>query len=175
MGFPDPDRADLSLRLLIAMNKIITALDIAQRDGLPNWVTWIHAGVRQNGYIQTPFTGRIAGPPIAALIDRGRWVAKCECGGTEYVCVEEPIFYCFSCANWKNGGNGRKVVFPDDELRAKIEAALLARPVIPLQGRFELERLINATPANLNLHRQWLPGVTLNELLAENEAEGIKS
>ncbi len=99
--------------------KIITALDIAQRDGCGSVKEWITKVSRMPRFMrllkESPYTGRTKGKPVQAIIDNGRLLAVCECGGAEYVDPEEHIFYCFSCGNRANGGNARPVKFGKDE------------------------------------------------------------
>lgn len=65
-------------------------------------------------------------PPVMAFVNHGRWVANCECGGCEVVDRKDPVFMCFSCANFGAGeGELRPVIFPDDA--GRIEAALKIR------------------------------------------------
>jgi hypothetical protein len=64
---------------------------------------------------------RVAGVPVNARIDWGRWIADCECGGAEYVDPNEPLFFCMSCGNKITSGRARKVIFPKniDEIETK--------------------------------------------------------
>jgi hypothetical protein len=64
---------------------------------------------------------RVAGIPVYARIDYGRWIADCECGGAEYVDPETPLFFCMSCGNKGTSGRARKVEFPKDRIKIEIE------------------------------------------------------
>src|SRR5688572_15342011 len=99
------------------MTKIITAKDIANRDGQPSVREWIRITSIQlklkNPSLVT-FDGDVRGKPVYAFISNGRWQAICDqpvCGGCEYVDAAEPIFYCMSCANGRSG-KARPVKFP---------------------------------------------------------------
>ena len=98
---------------------MITATDLCKRDGCKTHKEWIQrrCGIlKSKGLLDTPFTGEIINKdPIRAEVDWGRWIANCECNGAEYVSKEEKIFYCFSCGNFKYGGKGRMVIFPNDQ------------------------------------------------------------
>ena len=67
------------------------------------------------------------GDPVIAVINHGRWLAHCECGGAELVNpVSGAGFYCLSCYNEGNKGKPRPVDVPD-KVRF-IENQLLKRP-----------------------------------------------
>lgn len=83
--------------------------------------------------------------PIVAYINHGRWIAKCECGGAEYV-WEEELFMCQSCWNASHKHQNRHTTFPKE--RKAIETILEVRP-LP--------------------NRNWLPNETMALLIAENE------
>ena len=100
-----------------------------------------------------------AGDPVLAIVNAGRWQGLCpDCGGGEYLNVDEPVFWCCSCANVANGHHPRAVVFPAEEERADIEAVLLERKAPVLPG--------GASPRN------WEPGATVDRLVAENLERG---
>jgi len=102
-----------------------------------------------------------AGAPVYARINAGRWQGLCpDCGGGEYLSVDEPVFWCCSCGNVSNGHRPRPVIFPAAEEREFIEAVLLERrgPVLPGGG----------SPRN------WEPGEGLEQLVAENVARGVR-
>ena len=111
----------------------------------------------------------------ADFISQGRWSAACpDCGGTEYVEPEEPIFYCFSCGNFKINGKARKVVFPNPKKRKEIEKLLLERPMRFRGGSEMISRNFQARPVEKDergrfLYRSWKPG-ELNQIKAENES-----
>lgn len=130
------------------------------------------------------------GVPVSARIWQGQWIADCECNGASFVDPEEPVFFCFSCANRANGGKPRPVIFPPHEERLEIERLLLERPVDDLAGLTDLERAGMARPVIfvevaisdqrsavsppaadarsetrvLPLVRSWAPGETVEDL-----------
>lgn len=153
------------------MSKLITASDIAARDGCASVGEWLLIESRkaaQKCKITRAWDGRsVSGLPVMAYVDFGRWAGRCECGGGTYVDPSEPIFFCLTCGN---GGSGmaRPVIFPVD--MQIIEEALLARPVIDderAQNKIESARL--AKPVIGNLPRNWHPHQSVEVLLAENE------
>jgi hypothetical protein len=86
--------------------------------------------------------------PVEARINHGRWIFDCDCGSGV---AADPTFsagYCFGC-----GAIHTNVIFPED--RQAIEQALLAR-----------KRTEN---------RNWNPGETVEELLADNTEHGVTS
>ena len=62
---------------------------------------------------------------VYAVVDNGRWIAKCECNGAEYVDPDYPLFFCCSCGNKSTDSRLRPVIFPGD--MKKIETELLSR------------------------------------------------
>ena len=96
----------------------------------------------------------IDGTPALARVVHGRWVADCPqdgCMGAMDVTPGEPALcsYCFNCGidfRW------RRVIFPEDI--EGIEAALRVRLL----------------PETAN----WVPGETVDALIAENIAHGIE-
>lgn len=82
-----------------------------------------------------------SGTPVKARIWQSQWVADCECNSTMFVDPDEPIFFCFGCANRLNGGRIRPVEFPPKAERERIEELLLERPVIDVAGLTDLERV----------------------------------
>lgn len=93
--------------------------------------------------------------PLPARINHNRLIADCpDCNGAEFVWRDGPhLLMCCSCWNGRVGGLWRAVTLPDDI--TTIEAALSER----------------VDPQS----RNWQPGETVADLLAENEArpEGI--
>lgn len=115
--------------------------------------------------------------PIQAQIDWGRWIAKCECGGAEYVTREDPVFYCFSCGNHISGGMLRPVQFPSKKTEKKIVALLMERPQDMSRGTDKFSRALKANPQVVRdpetgrvhvLSRSWDPGETVKDLEAQN-------
>jgi hypothetical protein len=62
-------------------------------------------------------------------------------------------FFCFGCYNIIHTGLPRRVTYPVDEVRGRVEALLLARP----------------DPST----RNWLPSETVEDLAIENIAHGL--
>lgn len=91
--------------------------------------------------------------PIPAFVAQGQWVVDCpDCGrNRSMVWLTEPLYMCPACWNQAIGGDWRRVELPAE--REHIEALLLAR--------------------TLREARNWLPGETLDDLRAENEALGV--
>ena len=85
--------------------------------------------------------GAPRGEPVKARIWQSQWVADCECNTTMFVDPDEPIFFCFGCANRLNGERIRPVEFPPRAERERIEELLLERPVIDVAGLTDLERV----------------------------------
>jgi hypothetical protein len=101
-------------------------------------------------------TAEDAVPALACVNVLGRnarWIATCpDCGGAEYVWMDDPRFYCVSCRNASIDGLWRPLRVPAE--REAIEAALMARP----------------DPTT----RHWLPGESVDDLLDENREHGIE-
>lgn len=91
--------------------------------------------------------------PVVAIVNGGRWIAPCECGGAEYVDAETRLFMCCSCFNTAHGHRWRLVELPDPTTAALVEKALLARPKAQT--------------------RNWRPAETVAQLLAENIVNGV--
>ncbi len=136
------------------MDKVITAKDLADREG--------YLSVRERiDKLATRFNrklvlDRVAGNPVYARIDFGRWIADCECGGAEYVDPDEPLFFCLSCGNLSTSGRAREVIFPDN--RPEIEKAVMNRKVKPGAGD-KIEQQFNAVP--IGQPRSWSRGEKL--------------
>ncbi len=151
------------------MNKLISASDVARRDkkkSVAEWVRDISALKVHEKKILAVWDGKsISGEAVKAFVNTGRILAGCECGNHEYVCFEEPIFFCMQCGNG-NSGAARPVEFPQDW--AEIEAALIARPIFPGPGLDEVQSIFRSRPVMSAWKRNWTPDVTLETLLAEN-------
>ena len=156
------------------MDKIITALDYAKRDGHKTVREYLEKICEKRGLrIDTPIHGEPKGE-VEAEINWGRWIARCpDCPGAEDVAPEEPIFYCFSCGNYMNEGHPRKVIFPSEKIRKQIEAEVMKRPVEFAGGANEIDRAINAKPTASDdkgvLSRCWIPGESVEALKRENK------
>lgn len=89
-------------------------------------------------------------------VSGGVWIADCPtdgCSGAEAVNFKTPLFFCCECRNAAYGNQAVAVALPDPDVRAGVEAALLARPA----------------PAT----RHWAPPETADDLLAENEEHNV--
>ena len=96
---------------------------------------------------------------VQALVNHGRWIAKCPnpgCGGALVVSAQDPIFLCTDCGSEENGGRSYTVRFPDE--KEAVERELMKRPVV----------------ARKATNRNWLPGETVDKLRDENRAHGVK-
>jgi len=94
-------------------------------------------------------------PLAIAVVNGGRWIARCPgigCWGGEYVDPHIPLFFCCSCCNSQFGMRVLKVSFPGNW--QEIERVLLRRPYAK--------------------NRHWAPGTTVAELEAENRTHGVK-
>lgn len=113
-------------------------------------VLLVLAGGRYAGLL--PATSEVDdGAPILARANFGRWIADCpDCRGATMVWVEQPLQWCPDCHNRAVGHRWRRVALPPAEERVAIEGALARRP-----GR---------------ANRNWEPGETVADLLAENAA-----
>ena len=161
------------------MNKIYTAHDAAHRDGFDSSrdrIFKLFKKMTSRRRLDIKLRKEVDGEPVLARIDFGRWCASCECNGSEYVDPDDPIFYCFSCGNYANGGKLRPVVFPDD--REALEEAILERPVKIRKGLSPIDRAMNAQPQiNVELtdgrvvalSRSWEPGETLADIKDQNK------
>jgi hypothetical protein len=83
-------------------------------------------------------------PGVPAVINHGRWIVECSCRSARNV-YPERLWWCPAC-----GAGAVDVVWPDDA--HAICAALASRPLV---------------------NRNWRPGETVVDLLAENAAHGV--
>jgi len=133
------------------VDKVITAKDLAKREGVGSVSERIRKLAERHGHTYHP--DRPAGKPVRARINRGRWIADCECGGAEYVDPDEPLFFCMSCGNAVTSGRAREVIFPEN--RKDIEAEVMSRKVTYMGGRDEIEKQLRAEP--IGQPRSWTP------------------
>lgn len=135
-------------------------------------------GIRLDAHLDDPPSGK----PVTARIWQGQWIADCECGGALFVNPDEPIYFCFGCANRANKGDLRPVIFPPEAERLEIERLILERPVDDMAGLTDLERVGLARPllyqeiknpdgsiSTLGLARNWEPGETVADLRKQNQ------
>lgn len=96
--------------------------------------------------------------PMVARVNHGVWKASCECGAKGLptpglvVFVDQPWGWCVRCGNQGSGHGWRRVIVPPPEERRRIVAVLLCRPRVE--------------------DRNWEPGETVADLIAENLAHG---
>ena len=117
---------------VIKTDGILTADDLAPSMGVSTHREWIHA-VREQSRLarlvmgHRRITDAVEGEPVSAQVEHGRWIAHCECGGTENVTPNDKVFFCFSCCNADNSFHLRPVVFPEDIDQKVIEELLMKR------------------------------------------------
>lgn len=106
-----------------------------------------------------PATTRAQGV-VQASVNHGRWIAECPTGdgGAMMVALDDLYFLCPVCRNELNGGLWYDVRVPAPSVRRALEEALLRRPA---QDGF------NAPTRN------WVPGETVADLVAENTRMGL--
>lgn len=85
--------------------------------------------------------------PIVARVDAGSWLVDCDCGNGVSTDPEWKMGCCFGC-----GAVHVNVIFPEDH--AEIERLLVARP---------------------QKNRHWVPGETLEQVRADNAANGARA
>ena len=105
---------------------------------------WAPALFTRGGFIQ-PRSDTAPGS-LPVIVNHGRWIVRCPCGGSQYACAIDRRFLCDRCCNTSAGGRWRRIEWPEDP-RA-IELAL--KPRLPE-------------------HQNWLPGETTVQLWAEND------
>jgi hypothetical protein len=80
--------------------------------------------------VAIPPPDRIAGE-VVAYVNEARWVADCpdrRCNAAQVVTPDDPRFLCAVCSNLANHRRWYRVVFPDADDRARIEALIARRP-----------------------------------------------
>jgi hypothetical protein len=88
-----------------------------------------------------------SGEPFRAVIWQGQWIIRTDCcNSASFVDPDEPIAYCFSCANRAVDYRPRPVIFPPPAERKEIERLLLERPVDDVAGLTDMERAGLARP-----------------------------
>jgi hypothetical protein len=142
------------------MDKIFDANDLAQSTGFNDGLERIKAIGRNHGL--PSWNGKVSEDnPVVARVERGRWIADCECGGAEWVAESVP-FFCFSCGNASVNGDGRLVIFPTN--RREVEVALLERGVVNNPQLSQINNALNAKPMVQNCGRDWHPEKTVDDL-----------
>ena len=164
---------------MTTVDHIITAKDYCERDGVPDVLARImkirnEFQRKRHNPMKINFD-KTAMRTVSARVEMGQWIADCECGGCEFVTPDEPIFFCFSCANRDDANMLREVVFPPE--REEIERALLERPVDDKRGLDHMERagmakamiFVEVGGKQLPLTRSWDVGETLEILHAQQD------
>ena len=130
--------------------------------------------LKERGQVDVPLVMTVdPSAPVYAMIDTGRWGAKCECGGAEYVEFDDPVFWCFGCGNVSVGGLLRPVLFPSAKEVEEIELLLTERPISVHKGLTKMSRVLSSQPLG-NLRREWHFGDTVEELKEANKKEGLE-
>lgn len=163
------------------VNRIISAKDYAKREGVSSvreLVKRWSARMYQKGQLDTPFVdGPSVGKALVAKINHGQWIAHCDqCRTAMWVEPDDPFLYCYGCGNRITGGRPRPVIFPDPEVREKIEQILLERPVDDRKGTNDIDRAFTALPLAIGvvekqlvaLERSWKPEETVEMLMQQN-------
>ena len=151
------------------MNRILNGQDIAKEHGFSDYRTWMKNAWTLNKSVPR-WSGKISqGPPIKAFVERGRWIAMCECNGGVWVDPEDPIAFCHTCGNVQTGGAARPVIFPNNW--KAIEKELLKRPTLPVGiGISEVSQALQARPELPMLGREWRPGEKISDLRKQHTA-----
>lgn len=90
---------------------------------------------------------------IPVYANHGRWVVECpDCAGAQIASAADHRFMCTVCANVAVDGLWRPVVWPEE--CAEIDAALAWRPTV---------------------NQNWLPGETVDDLVAEAQVVEAQS
>ena len=131
-------------------DKAITAADYAKREKAKDTRDRIRKLASRHGL---RLDEKTAGKPVQAILDFGRWIALCECGGAEAVDPKDPVFFCVSCGNDRTSGKLRKVIFPADY--KTIEAEIMARP-LKKRGRGDAIEQQRQSKAK-GMPRNWRP------------------
>ncbi len=141
----------------MAENATNRLIDGAHKASMECYPSYRHRMAALAQTLGRPWRGDVCrAPAVEAVVDYGRWIARCECGGAEYVTPDDPVFYCCSCGNARTNGAARPVAFPEDI--AEIEAALMEIPVDDSDGKDAAERALRAKPVLRGLVRNWKPG-----------------
>lgn len=119
------------------MARILDALDYAKREKVGTVKNRITKLCMRNGFKQPE---KVLKDAVKARIDKGRWIADCDCGGAEAVSRKEPVFYCFSCGNAKHEGQMLTVIFPKNA--DKVEQEVLKQSFTPGNGKDEISKLL---------------------------------
>lgn len=164
-----------------SLNYIITARHYAEQMGCTSTFGRI-LKMRDDMYTRKRLVlpmqqDKFAADPVQGFIENGQWIARCECGGCEFVDPDEDVFYCFGCCNRGYNHMLRHVVFPETETRQEIERVLLLRPADDMRGQGDLERAglakalihVQRASSTLPLTRSWNADETLGDLHSQQD------
>lgn len=70
---------------------------------------------------------RISRQVLPVVVNHGRWIVDCPCGGAQLACRTDPRFFCVDCLNSWTDGAWVNVDWPRDA--AAIDALLSSRPL----------------------------------------------
>lgn len=128
------------------MSRLITVTSGMSRHQTPGIYAFVRSALAARG-VRAP-TELAPGPVVAARVEHGRWLLDCPfCPSAGLGDPDDPRSYCPECRNGPVGGKWLPAAYPAD--LPAIEDALLVRP-----------------PQN----RNWWPGESVADLLAENDA-----
>lgn len=141
------------------------------------------AKMEQSGALEKAWDGRVEKtkadqPDLLAEIEQSRWLAQCPyCASYEGVAPEEKIFFCMTCGMSENDYAALPVVFPEPDMIAKIQAALVERPVLFIPAGSRYERVVRQSPlvsvfvdgVPRGLGRNWKPNQTVEDLHTEQD------
>jgi len=95
--------------------KVFTAKDVYRRMGAKDMNQFREIAAKKSHSLLMPAREKKPiGKPITACLDYGRLIAKCECGGAEYIDPDDLRFFCQSCGNIETGRRYRPVIIPDE-------------------------------------------------------------
>lgn len=118
--------------------------------------TWLQGYFDKAGWGMIPPETAINGQ-VFAEVNHGRWIVRCPvCPSAALASERTKLFLCPECGSPENGNRWYAVIFPP--FKRAIENVLLRRPM----------RNPNHAPT-----RNWLPGETVADLVAENTLQGI--
>lgn len=80
---------------------------------------------------------------LPVVVNHGRWLVECPCGGSQLACRTDPRFFCVDCLNEWTGGAWVNIAWP-------------ARPDF-------IDMMLSSRPLQL---QNWSPG---DDLVTENE------
>lgn len=134
-------------------DKIYTADDLARSKRYKDNTAMLRYLLAKTGnYEVVSGLTHTAGDPVHLQINASRMIAHCDICGEAMAVNPDGAFFCMGCLNYRNENLARPLLVPDD--LADICAVLVKRPSART--------------------RNWVPGESLQDLIAENEAEGVQ-